>query len=474
MRARLFLLAATLVAFGASLGSGFHFDDYAIFDHPSLSHVLTLRETRPLTYLTFWLNYAAGGGSPIGYHAVNLALHLGAVLLAYACLRRLLPEGAALAAAAIFAVHPVQAEAVDYIWARSIVLAALLCLASLYEWIEGRYWTAAAWFAAALLAKEEVAAFPLVLALVPTNGKSVERRRASIGLMLALALAAGLRTVYVMAVTPGLPAGLSAGISPARYFLAEGAVILRYLRLLVVPYGFTVDPDIHVPPLWLGLLAWAAVAALALLAWRYSRWALAGLILLIPTSTIFPAADLAADRRMYLPLLAFAAAAGIGLARLGLGRMGAVAALAAALAIISLFRTGVWMDERSLWSEAVRRAPEKIRPKIQLARAVPAAQALELLAQAREMAPQDPAIAAETGRILLSEGQPDAALTEFGRALALAPRDPRYLNNRGVALEELGQTEAARADFERALRIDPGLDEARENLDKVGGAGVER
>ena len=275
-------------------------------------------------------------------------------------------------------------------------------------------------------------------------------------------------------VTPGLPVGLSAGISPAKYFLAEGTVILRYLRLLILPYGFTVDPDIRIPPLWLGGLAWAAVAALALLAWRYSRWALAGLILLIPSSTIFPAADLAADRRLYLPLLAFAAAAGIGLARLGVGRMRVAAALAAALMICSVFRTGVWMSDRSLWSEAVQRSPQKIRPKIQLARALPAAQALELLAQAREMAPQDPGIAAETGRILLSEGQPDAALTEFGRALALAPRDPRYLNNRGVALEELGQTEAARADFERALRIDPGLDEARENLQKLGGAGAER
>ena len=64
-----------------------------------------------------------GAGDPLGYHAVNLALHLAAVLLAYECLRRLLPERAALVAAAIFAVHPMQAEAVNYVWARSIVLA---------------------------------------------------------------------------------------------------------------------------------------------------------------------------------------------------------------------------------------------------------------------------------------------------------------------------------------------------------------
>src|SRR5437763_9857342 len=169
MRARLLLLAAALIAFGASLASGFHFDDYAIFSDSALvtasgwMGAFTLRQTRPLTYLTFWLNYAVGGGDPILYHVVNLALHLGAVWLAYECLRRLMEPRAALVAATIFALHPLQAEAVDYVWARSIVLATLLCLAAMLEWIEGRHWTAVVWFAGALLAKEEVAAFPLVL-----------------------------------------------------------------------------------------------------------------------------------------------------------------------------------------------------------------------------------------------------------------------------------------------------------------------
>src|ERR1700680_2203062 len=130
MRARLLLIGAALAAFGASLGSGFHFDDYAIFSDPLLTaasgwrSLWSLTRTRPLTYLTFWLNYQVGGQDPLGYHCLNLLLHLGAVLLAFECLRRLLPERAALAAAAIFAIHPLQAESVDYVWGRSIVLAA--------------------------------------------------------------------------------------------------------------------------------------------------------------------------------------------------------------------------------------------------------------------------------------------------------------------------------------------------------------
>ncbi len=75
---------------------------------------------------------------------MNLALHLAAVWLLYEALRRLIPAEAAFVAAAIFAVHPIQAEAVDYIWGRSIVLAAVFCFASLLEWIRGRPWVAVA------------------------------------------------------------------------------------------------------------------------------------------------------------------------------------------------------------------------------------------------------------------------------------------------------------------------------------------
>src|SRR5580765_5174444 len=157
MRTRLLLLAAALLAFGASLDSGFHFDDYAIFSDTALDsargwiEVWAPLQTRPLTYFTFWLNRQLGAGDPLGYHLFNLLLHLGAVLLAWECLRRLLPERAAFIAAAIFAVAPIQSEAVDYIWARSILLATLLSLAALRAWILGRPWVALLWFALALL-----------------------------------------------------------------------------------------------------------------------------------------------------------------------------------------------------------------------------------------------------------------------------------------------------------------------------------
>jgi Tfp pilus assembly protein PilF len=135
---------------------------------------------------------------------------------------------------------------------------------------------------------------------------------------------------------------------------------------------------------------------------------------------------------------------------------------------VSVARTATWRTEQSLWTEAVAKAPTKIRPRIQLARAVDPASALPMLEQAEQMAPEDPRIPSEEGRIYLSAGRPDRALAEFGRALALSPHSAEALNNRGVALLALDQKEAARADFERALAIDPCQFDARLNLSRLG------
>ena len=180
---------------------------------------------------------------------------------------------------------------------------------------------------------------------------------------------------------------------------------------------------------------------------------------------MFPAADLAADRRMYLPLAALAAAAAIPLSRT---RFTAVPVLAVAVLLASsVFRTQVWRSDEALWRDALAHAPRKVRPRIQLARSVTTPEALRLLDEARQLAPGNPAIATETGRTLLASGDPAAALGEFGRALALDPRDAGNYNNRGVALAALGQTDAARRDFQRALELSPGLATAAENLRKM-------
>ncbi len=465
-RNTLLLLSLTLIAFGAGIGGSFHFDDYSLFAadfwHPF--------PTRPLTYLTFWLNLLLAGRNPAPFHLFNLAAHLTSVWLAYLAFGKLLSRETAWLAAAIFAVHPFQAEPVNYIFARSSLLTTLFCLAALYEWISEHPWRAVAWFGLAVLAKEECATFPLFLALLDIWQLRRLRSIRAIGVMLALAAAAVLRVAMATS-HANSGAGWYAGITPAEYLLTQGTVILRYLRMLVLPWRFTVDPDIALASLPLGLLAWTLVLGLAALAAARFRetkpafWFLGGLLLLAPTSSIFPAADLAVDRRLYLPLIAWAPCAALLLRKV---RPALLVALVLVLAALSLERTLTWRTEESLWADAVAKAPRKVRPRIQLARALDPVRALRLLQQTENIAPNDPAVPSEEGRVLLAMGQSGQALVAFGRALALEPNSAAALNNRAAAFLQMGQNAAAQQDLERAIGKDPCLFDARWNLRRLG------
>jgi len=241
--------------------------------------------------------------------------------------------------------------------------------------------------------------------------------------------------------------------------------------MTILPWGFTIDPSIERPSLAIAVLAWAVVAMLILVAsrrfaqLREGFWFLGGLILLAPSSTILPAADLAADRRMYLPMIAFSALLGLALARTNWKAASAVVLLFAAVAF---HYSALWRNPEELWTEAIRQAPEKVRPRIQLARSVEPSRALSILDDADRMMPDNPDILAEKGRVLLQLGRAADALGVFGRALAVDPTNARAINNRGAVLLALGQAEAARADFERALDRDGCLFDARLNLLRMG------
>ncbi len=168
--AALLLAVALGIVYGRAARAPFvHDDNISVLHNPSIVRLWPLFGTaaqsgplrpprdavtsgRPLVNLTLALNYAIGGYDPVGYHVVNLLIHIGASILLYGIVRRtLLLERfrerfgvsafqLALAVALVWAIHPLQTDAVEYVSQRTESLMGLFYLATLYASV--RYFTA--------------------------------------------------------------------------------------------------------------------------------------------------------------------------------------------------------------------------------------------------------------------------------------------------------------------------------------------
>ena len=149
------LLALTLWAYWGCLKNPFHFDDSLFLQSPQVTepgdplHFLKPSQSRQLFYLSLFMNYRLGGRNPAGYHLFNLILHLANALGIYLLARLLCQRKSDLsdslirrwlpfAAAGIFALHPIQSQAVNYVYQRSTLLAAFFTLAAMcaFVWSE--------------------------------------------------------------------------------------------------------------------------------------------------------------------------------------------------------------------------------------------------------------------------------------------------------------------------------------------------
>lgn len=527
-------LALAVLAYARVLHGEFQFDDRVSIEEnravrsPSLilSRPLLDGATRPLTELTFALDYALGWLDPFGYHLVNLVLHLLVVVLLHRLSLELLrragaaaPEGTALAAAGIFAVHPLASQAVSYVSQRAEVLASLLYVASLLLLLraERRGWSAggaAAWAGALLawlaglhakaIAVTLPAAWVLVgLALPRREGRPLRRAvRALLQVAPFLALA-GLFAVRTATALRGRPdAGLHVpGVPPAAYALTQLQVVLRYLQLLLWPAGQTLDHEVTLSS-WLDGATAAAAAGLALLvaaAWllalRARAWAEPDraaarlavfglgwfLLLLAPTSSVVPLVDLMEEHRAYLaswgPMLAVAAGAERLLARVAparprLAAAGGVAVLWLALAVALHARNAVWESKRALWTDVAGKFPREVRAHLNLGHALANEGDLEAAVvsywRALALPPDATATRSEIvrnlGSALLSLGRPGEASQVLRRALAEDPFNPELLNNLAIALLELGDVPQAEQVAQWAILAKPDLGAAHSTL----------
>jgi len=393
----LILLAAVLATWASSFGGTFQFDDWnVIVNEPRVASLAAWWESmpgiRPLLKLS-WAGNRASGLGLAGFHAVNLAFHAGSALLALRLLRRVADRAGAIGASAraapllgalLFALHPVQAEAVTYLSGRSASMAGALALGSAVAWLSGRErgigWVAGALspllFALALATRESVVVLPAGLLLL----EAVDVRRpfrwrmalwAVTPHLIVLAVAAALfaaSPVYgrMMARSAGLRSpwvNLLTHVDAVAWLAGQ---VLRIDRLVADPALPAVEA--------LGVrVALTGAALLAGMAWAIAslrrRPAMAFgvlwfLLWLPPTGWWLPRPDPASERQLYLSLLGPAWLAGMGLspwAAAGGARRLVVAALVLALGAVTAVRSLVYADEVRFWEDVVAKAPANPR-----------------------------------------------------------------------------------------------------------------
>ena len=517
------LLLAGIAVYANSFTVPFVFDDLAsIGANPSIRSWQTALfppldltvSGRPLVNLTLALNHALGGTDVRGYHALNLALHVGVALLLYGLVLRTAhiretkrkddaPEACgdssahrrlALAVALLWLVHPLQTAAVTYTVQRAEVLVSLFYLLTLYTFVRSIH-AAAPWrwlvasvlsCAAGMASKEVMISAPIIVLLYDRTfvaGSLGAAWRSRGRYYLALA-ATWLLLAWLMMGTNGRSgtAGFGLGVSSWTYLLTEGKVLLHYLRLVLWPDPLVFDygPSVLVRNA-ASALPHALVCALLFggaiyfTVWRRSAIGFLGLCffaILVPTSSVVPLADPMVEHRMYLPLAAVVIPAVFGahalLSRRQKWAAPVLVAATAVLATVSIQRNLVYRSIERLWRDTVEKRPENPRAWAALGRALldgsRTAEGAGCLRRSVELAPGHAGVRHLLANAEVQLGRIPEAIEQFEAAIRLDSENARLHNDAGNAWLQLGRIDRAVSEFTTATRLDPSLPEAHYNL----------
>jgi len=448
----------------------FHFRDFAVLPQKlGLSCDLAVNFiTRPVCYLTFFLNYTAGGFDPRGFRAVNIAIHCGnSVLIAHLlwiCLahsakgksvdafsRWYIPVSTAL----LFLVHPLQTESVTYVIQRFTSLGTLFFLIALVCHLEAlvRHRLKFAWrcgMIAALilgmLTKEFLFTAPIAMVMIDWLVMGSRLKAAIQRALPALALfpiIPALLLLTSLAQKPGsglfdalhVANGPTAFEAQYQYALTQPSVILTYLRLLILPRGLNIDPDFPAVESLADIRVFLSIGCLVgLLGFTYFLYRkspsslrcsclFAGcgwfFITLSIDSSFVPLPDLMAEHRSYLPSIGvfLALVSGTDLARTRFPIphaarhvvVGAFTLAIITLSVATYHRNDVWRSPVTLWSDAASKSPNKARVHVNL------------------------------GNAYLAESKTDLAAEAYRRAIAANPKETAAYNNLSTVQLRAGQ-----------------------------------
>jgi hypothetical protein len=514
-------VASAALVYLNALHNPFVYDDHRVVaDNPSIVSlanwraILIYEPARPIVNISYALDRAFWGPAPLGFHVTNLLLHLINVGLIYIVGWRLgqdwkarsasfraesvKPEIVGFSAALIFAIHPIQTEAVGYISGRSELLCGLFMLAAflaMRRWMLDRR---ASWIVAtgvfwllALASKEIAVMFPLLVVAYDVwvrPGTTDERRDRlrriylPFGIVACVAVAARIGLFYFRE--------HGDAVVHWQFALLEVAAVRIYLALVFVPIGQTIFHDVpqltlHDPFAISSLLFLAGL--IGLMVWLRKRQGLVVfgflwfLLLLVPSSALvlLDRGEPMAEHRVYLASMGLFLAMGQAIGWLGMRFSAArpvprwILRTAVVLGVVSLVghtivRNEVWASPVTLWAEAVDDAPRHWLPRLLLGEALHEAGAHEEAVKAFEsslqLRPENLETYTKLGMCEIETNKLDDAKRTFAALQARDPDSTDAIYGFGtIALVE-GQPEIARARYLDVIRRDPRNVQARRGL----------
>jgi len=434
-------------------------------------------------------NPLGGHLDPFLFHAANLLLHLGSAIVVWAIVRRIVKDDlAACIGALVFALHPLQVEAVAWVSGLKDVLSGFLSLTAIWLYLRGvdarerrrskRYALATLTFALALVAKPAAVIAPAVAWVLHVWGLGRSPREATYRLWpwFGLSLAAAV----IGAITQNVQGGVATPLW-ARPFLA-GDSLAFYLTKLFLPFHLGIDygrrPLTRLGDPWF-YLSWIGPAALLVALWRIRiersvLWAAALVFVVALTPVLgfvrfgYQFISQVADHYVYLSMLGAALAVAWLISRRPTAKSIAAGCLVVfALGARSMGQASVWRSDFTLFEHAIEVNPDSSSAWYHLGFAQRAARhdaaAIGSFENAIRIDPDYWQARWHLAGILLGLGEKDAAIAEMRKSLAirstlLSDRRVDFFGDQvalGDVLMSLGRFGEATREYRTALLLRP-------------------
>lgn len=498
----LVIVVTGLLAYANHLLNPFQYDsvrflsENRLFADPAqlltLDFILAEYTHRSGLFWTYGLNAWLHGMNPFGFHLVNLMFHLMNGALVFLVTLHALPhfkwtssffshQKLSLAVALLFIVHPIQTESVVYIMSRSELIAGWFFLLGFYFFQRelgsaGSPPSSIKIFRIVCITllillvgysiKPTIVTLPAVMFFYFILGKAkddpfwdgVRRRRIGIigaFLLVLTALSIKLATdPYFLAGT----AGAVETIGRQTYLLTQPWVIMfYYLKLLLLPVGLNIDPEIISATSVVSLRFLAGFVAMASSLWLafkkpVTRLPLFALLwfftVLSPSSSFVTLLDLAAEHRVYLAAYGVIVIMALCLARLievtvadPSRRSGwilfALIFLLLTHATLTFKRNQLWASEVALWEDVLQKSPSKVRALVNL------------------------------GHAYTNQGERDRAIAMYHRSIKKGAHYFQTYYNIAVLYLEKGEMDQAFDHFVIAARIDASIPDVHARLGDI-------